>query len=122
MDQNTATTSTIDMGVRDEDLARIIGGSVPPRSDLVAVLQHWAAVHPDSPAFYFTDGENPELDQCLTFGQLDASARNIAGYLQKLGGKGQRVLLLYPPVLDFVNGFFWLLVRGCYGGSRLSAA
>ncbi|MEZ6077490.1 MAG: AMP-binding protein [Pirellulaceae bacterium] len=111
MDQQTAIASLIEMGVGDEDLRRIIG-SVPPRTDLVAVLQHWAAERGDQPAFYFTDGERVEDDLCMTFAELDLAARNVAGYLQKLGGKGQRVLLLYPPVLDFVIGFFGCLYAG----------
>jgi len=111
MDQHTAIAPLIDMGVDDEDLRRIIG-SVPPRTDLVAVLQHWAAERGDQPAFYFTDGEEGDDDLCMTFAELDLAARNVAGYLQKLGGKGQRVLLLYPPVLDFVIGFFGCLYAG----------
>lgn len=111
MDQHSAIASLLDIGVSDEDLRRIIG-SVPPRTDLVAVLQHWAAERGEQPAFYFTDGEEGEDDLCLTFAELDLAARNVAGYLQKLGGKGQRVLLLYPPVLDFVIGFFGCLYAG----------
>ncbi len=112
MDHTSATDMLIDPGVRDEDLQRVIGIPVPPRTDLVAVLQHWARVRGDQPAFYFTDGEDGEEDLCLTFAELDSAARNVAGYLQKLGGKGQRVLLLYPPVLDFVIGFFGCLYAG----------
>ncbi len=112
MDRNSATASILPKGVRDEDLRRVIGVNVPPRTDLVAVLQHWARERSDQPAFYFTDGEDGDDDLCLTFAELDLAARNVAGYLQKLGGKGQRVLLLYPPVLDFVIGFFGCLYAG----------
>jgi 8-amino-7-oxononanoate synthase/acyl carrier protein len=109
MNHNTATVA---QGVRDSDLKRFMGEDAPPRTDLVSVLQHWASIRPDSPAFYFTDGENPQDDQCLTFSQLDAAARNVAGHLQKHNAGGQRVLLLYPPVLDFVIGFFGCLYAG----------
>jgi 8-amino-7-oxononanoate synthase/acyl carrier protein len=112
MDQNSAIASNLELGVRDEDLRRILGAQVPPRTDLVAVLQHWARQRGDQPAFYFTDGEGGDDDLQLTFAELDLAARNVAGYLQKLGGKGQRVLLLYPPVLDFVIGFFGCLYAG----------
>lgn len=112
MDHHSATASILDTGVCDEDLKRIIGANVPPRTDLIAVLQHWAQVRGDQPAFYFTDGEEEDDDLRLTFAELDLAARNVAGYLQKLGGKGQRVLLLYPPVLDFVIGFFGCLYAG----------
>ena len=83
---------------------------LPPRTDLVAVLQHWAVHRPDRVAFYFNDGEGEEIS--LTYSQLDAAARNVGGYLQKQGAAGQRVLLIYPPVLDFVAGFFGCLYAG----------
>ena len=72
---------------RPLDLERYLGSQPPPRTDLVAVLQHWAKVRGESPAFYFADREGDE-DQVLTYAQLDAGARNLAGYLQKLGGAG----------------------------------
>ena len=79
MDQHSAIAPLIEMGVGDEDLQRIIG-SVPPRTDLVAVLQHWAAERGDQPAFYFTDGEEGQDDLCLTFAQLDlAGVGNFGG-------------------------------------------
>lgn len=93
------------------DVSPFLGTQPPPQTDLVAVLQHWARTQPDRPAFYFADHERPD-DLCLTYGDLDAKARNLAGFLQKLGGTGQRVLLLYPPVLDFVIGFFGCLYAG----------
>jgi acyl-CoA synthetase (AMP-forming)/AMP-acid ligase II len=46
-------------------------------------------------------------------GALDHKARAIGAWLQDHGARGQRVLLLYPPSLEFLEGFF-----GClYGGS-----
>ncbi len=93
------------------DVSPFLGEQPPPLTNLVAILRHWAKVRGDQPAFYFTDGEDGP-DQCLTFAELDARARNLAGFLQKLGGAGQRVLLLYPPVLDFVVGFFGCLYAG----------
>ncbi|MEM8734560.1 MAG: aminotransferase class I/II-fold pyridoxal phosphate-dependent enzyme [Planctomycetota bacterium] len=113
MDQLTATTSAPLDSVMDREINRFIGEPTPPRSDLVAVLQHWATVKPDAVAFYFTDGENYDADQKITFGELDAAAKSVAGYLQKSGlAHGERVLLIYPPVLDFVIGFFGCLYAG----------
>ncbi|MCC6508134.1 MAG: aminotransferase class I/II-fold pyridoxal phosphate-dependent enzyme [Pirellulaceae bacterium] len=86
------------------------GAHLPPRTDLAAVLQHWAVHRPDRVAFFFSDGEGDEIS--LTYAQLDAAARNVGGYLQKQGAAGQRVLLVYPPVLDFVVGFFGCLYAG----------
>ncbi|MCA9193624.1 MAG: aminotransferase class I/II-fold pyridoxal phosphate-dependent enzyme [Planctomycetales bacterium] len=98
--------------VSEPDLKQLVGSDMPPRTDLVAVLRHWAKTRSDAPAFYFTDGENYDQDLCITFGQLDAQARKVAAYLQRQGATGQRVLLLYPPVLDFVAGFFGCLYAG----------
>lgn len=87
------------------------GAPQPPRSDLAAVLQHWAVHRPERVAFYYTDGDEGQ-EISLTYAQLDAAARNVGGYLQKLGASGQRVLLVYPPVIDFVIGFFGCLYAG----------
>lgn len=113
MHQLTATTVP-PSGVQDADLHRFIGENPPPRTNLVEILRHWAEHRPDAPAFYFTDGEDEGADQCLTYGELDAAAQNVAGYLQTFGKitGGQRVLLVYPPVLDFVVGFFGCLYAG----------
>lgn len=113
MHQLTATKPVLPAGITDADIQRYVGSDLPPRTHLVAVLQHWAARQPDRPAFFFTDGEDYEKDVCLTFGELDAAAKSVAGYLQKLGTtSGQRVLLVYPPVLDFVIGLFGCLYAG----------
>ncbi len=107
------TTSSLARYTEDSplNLDQFLGDQPPPRTNLVAVLQHWAKVRGDSPAFFFADREGDE-DLCITYAQLDAAARNLGGYLQKLGGAGQRVLLLYPPVMDFVIGFFGCLYAG----------
>ena len=57
-------------------------------------------------AFHFTDVES--LDLTYTYSELWEEVRGLAGYLQ---GKcrirpGDRVLLLYPPCIDFITGFF----------------
>lgn len=115
MDHQTAIASENYLGVAEAELQRILEGKLPPRTDFPSVLRHWAEVRGDKPAFYFTDGENPESDQCLTFKQLDEAARHVAGYLQSPHvqvSRGQRVILLYPPVIDFVIGFLGCLYAG----------
>src|ERR1044072_1846990 len=60
---------------------------------------------------FLVDGETEEVS--LTYGELDARARAIAARLQRLGAFGERVLLLYPPDLEYIAAFF-----GClYGGA-----
>ncbi|MBX3422319.1 MAG: aminotransferase class I/II-fold pyridoxal phosphate-dependent enzyme [Pirellulaceae bacterium] len=100
------------IGVDESHFHHFTGQAVPPRTDLVSVLQHWARHYPDRPAFYFSDGEDYVHSQCITYGQLDLAARNLAGYLQRLNVAGQRVLLVYPPVMDFLVGFFGCLYAG----------
>jgi len=93
------------------DVSKYISAAVP-QTDLVSAAQFWAQRTPDNPVFYFTDGEGGE-DVCLTYRQLDRAARAVAARLQSGGSAvGQRVLLLYPPGLDFVVGFFGTLYAG----------
>jgi 8-amino-7-oxononanoate synthase/acyl carrier protein len=113
MDQLSAPTFPLQQRLQESDMTAFQGEDPPPRSDLVAVLKHWAQVQPDTVAYYFTDGDNPDQDISLTFSELEAAARDVAGYLQKSGiSRGERVLLIYPPVLDFVIGFFGCLFAG----------
>src|SRR5262249_32608281 len=66
---------------------------------------------PDRLAYAFlTDGEVEETS--LTYGELDRMARSGAALLQSMGATGERVLLLYPPGLDFVAAFFGCLYAG----------
>ena len=82
-----------------------------PTTHIVDCLRFWASELPSQPAFYFLqDGEGDEI--CWTFAELDRKARAVAAALQSLGLKGQRVLLLYPPGLDFVAGFYGCLYAG----------
>ncbi|MEM6779829.1 MAG: aminotransferase class I/II-fold pyridoxal phosphate-dependent enzyme [Planctomycetota bacterium] len=72
----------------------------------VSILRHWEQSRGDQSAFLFTDGEGSDVS--LTYGQLWDEVRGLAGYLQGRCGirPGDRVLLLYPPGLDFVIGLF----------------
>lgn len=85
-----------------------IGDNDPnrPIDHFVSILRHWAETRGEQPAYYFTDGES--LEQQITYGELWREVCGLAGYLQGRCGirTGDRVLLLYPPGLDFVTGFF----------------
>lgn len=88
------------------DLQHFFGNQSPPRDHFVSVLRHWAEHRPDDTAYIFTDIES--VEERLTFAQLWDEVHGLAGYLQ---GRcrvrsGDRVLLVYPPGLDFVIGFF----------------
>src|SRR5437762_5245349 len=59
-------------------------------------------------AFCRDDGERSEH----TYGELQRRARAIAADLQRRMGGGERVLLVFPPGLEFVSAFFGCLYAG----------
>src|SRR5215203_1379522 len=78
---------------------------------LVEMLRGRALADPARQAYTFlTDGEMQEVH--LTCGELDQRARAIGASLQAAGAKGERVLLLYPPGLEYVAAFFGCLYAG----------
>src|SRR6185436_14851726 len=81
-----------------------------PRS-LVAALRGQAALHPGRRAFTFLADGEVESER-LTYRALDRRARAIAASLARHAGAGERVLLLFPPGLDFVAAFFGCLYAG----------
>jgi amino acid adenylation domain-containing protein len=75
------------------------------------VLRARAAERPEQAAFTFlADGES-EAGR-LTYADLDRAASAIAAVLRESVPAGERVLLLYPPGLDFIAAFFGCLVAG----------
>ena len=80
-------------------------------ANLVQLLQYRAETDPNEPAFlYLTNGVDNEL--VMTNAGLDRHARQIAAWLQERNMFGQRVLLLYPPGLEFIAAFFGCLYAG----------
>ncbi len=76
---------------------------------LVALLRHWATTTPDALAYTFLkDGRTEGLR--YTYRELDEHARTIAVALAK--AQGERALLLYPPGIEFLAGFFGALYAG----------
>jgi acyl-CoA synthetase (AMP-forming)/AMP-acid ligase II/7-keto-8-aminopelargonate synthetase-like enzyme/acyl carrier protein len=83
----------------------------PPPTNLIDRLEYWAAEQGDEIAFYYlVDGEEEELR--ITYAQLLKRVQAIAAELMDRGLTGQRVLLLYPPGLEFVEGFYACLYAG----------
>ncbi|MBI3806335.1 MAG: AMP-binding protein, partial [Nitrospirae bacterium] len=84
---------------------------IPPAVTLLDVMRWRADRRPDQVAYVFLrDGVT--CDTVLTYGDLDAKARSIAGYLQSRFMPGERLLLVYPPGLDFVQAFWGALYAG----------
>jgi amino acid adenylation domain-containing protein len=80
-------------------------------SNLVDLLQRQVQQRPLQNTYTFLiDGEAEEVD--LTYEQVDRRARAIAARLQSLNATGERVLLLYPPGLDYITAFWGCLYAG----------
>ncbi|CAD1792142.1 amino acid adenylation domain-containing protein [Xanthomonas euroxanthea] len=81
---------------------------------LLDVLCHRAAdasCTRDKVAFTFlgSDGETP---RSLTFFQLDRAARGLAVHIRAHAVPGDRVMLVYPPGLDYIIAFFACVYAG----------
>ena len=83
----------------------------PEWSTLVELLR-WRSQHqPDRLAYTFlSDGATEESS--LTYSELDQNARAVAAWLQSQTTRGERVLLLYPPGLEYITAFFGCLYAG----------
>ena len=83
-----------------------------PATTLVGVLRSRAERQGEDLAYTFLlDGERAEAH--LTYAELDRRARGLAATLAREGiGDGARVLLLYPPGLDYIAAFFGCLYAG----------
>lgn len=83
-----------------------------PAGDTILDVLRWRAEHqPDQVAYvYLRDGLT--ADAVLTYRDLLARACSIAGSLQARFAAGERILLVYPPGLDFVQAFWGTLYAG----------
>jgi len=93
--------------MRSRNLSEAVNGPLT----LVDLLRARAATHPDRLAYIFlADGEAEEGR--VTYGELDRRARAIGAWLQPFAAGEERVLLLYPPGLDYIAAFFGCLYAG----------
>ena len=75
-------------------------------------LLHYRTLHqPEQTNYTFLQDGETETDS-FTYQILERQAQAIAANLQSLEAKGERVLLLYPPGLEFMAGFFGCLYAG----------
>jgi acyl-CoA synthetase (AMP-forming)/AMP-acid ligase II len=80
-------------------------------SSLVELLCYRSQNQPSKTAFIFlSDGETKT--HSVTYQTLNQQARAIAHLLQTVISQGDRVLLLYPPGLEFISAFFGCLYAG----------
>jgi acyl-CoA synthetase (AMP-forming)/AMP-acid ligase II len=80
-------------------------------STLVELLQCRANLENSRIGYIFlNDGETDEVR--ITYGELDRQARAIAAWLQSRRAQAERVLLLYPPGLEYLAAYFGCLYAG----------
>ena len=92
-------------------LEKLLAPFKPPTTSFVHRLRYWLDEQPEQMAFSFLiDGDVNATS--YSYLELDRRARIIAQRLQAMGMEGERALLLYPPGLDFVAGFFGCLYAG----------
>ncbi|HWM71945.1 MAG TPA: aminotransferase class III-fold pyridoxal phosphate-dependent enzyme [Steroidobacteraceae bacterium] len=82
-----------------------------PFSNFVEILRRRAIEQADHEAYILLSGRGEALGS-LTYSAFDERARTIAAWLQARCSPGDRVLLLYPPGLDYICGFFGCLYAG----------
>src|SRR5262247_235256 len=80
-------------------------------STLVDLLR-WRAEERGEQRLYTFLGDGEEETAVLTFAELDSRARILGAQLQSMNAQGERVLLLYPPSMDFIVAFFGCLYAG----------
>ncbi|MFP2911771.1 fatty acyl-AMP ligase, partial [Pyxidicoccus sp. 3LFB2] len=76
---------------------------------LLDLLDRRVANTPDSLLYRFLEDE---AEPTLSYAQLSGHARRIAATLQAVAGAGERAVLLYPPGLEYIAGFFGCLYSG----------
>ena len=82
-----------------------------PTATLVDILRYRASERPKQNVYTFLmDGESQEAN--LSYEELEQKAKAIAAYLQSICSPQERVLLLYPPGLDYIEAFFGCLYAG----------
>lgn len=77
----------------------------------VDICRQRAQEQGDQTAFIFLSARDAEPTE-ISYGELDLRARKLAAYLQQELEPGSRVLLLFPPGLDFIAAFLGCLYAG----------
>ena len=70
-------------------------------------FNHFLQEHPDQLLYVFLD-KHGKIKESYTYREFDEKTKLLAGYLQERNhlGKGERILLAYPPGLEMICAFF----------------
>ena len=83
---------------------------LPPSNYSLADLFEFSCRRKPEDLAYAFVRDTLELDNQLTYGELERTVRSLAGHLARRVQPGTRALLLYPPGLDVVCAF-WACMR-----------
>lgn len=77
----------------------------------VELLRTRASLESTRPAYIFLeDGETTE--ERISYSELDLRARSVANLLNSMTKPGDRVMIIYPPGIDYIAAFFGCLYAG----------
>jgi acyl-CoA synthetase (AMP-forming)/AMP-acid ligase II len=99
---------------RSSAIQSVGDGGLAGNGTVVDVLRHRAAQSPRRVVYTFVDDKGAEV-RSITLGELLARATDVAAMLQQGDAKvakGDRVVLCYPPGLDFAVGFWGCMLAG----------
>ncbi len=86
-------------------------GPYPDNLVITDLLKHHAESSPEKKAYiYLRDGENDE--ESITFSELYNASLNIAFKLTELNAVNERILMLFPPGMEFIKAFYGCLLAG----------
>ena len=88
-----------------------VAEDLPGPQSLVDVLRYRAARQPGDYAYIFLSDRGQEVAR-LTFAELERLAAIVAARLSSHTHPGDRVLLVFPPGLDFLISFYGCLLAG----------
>ena len=97
------------------DLQQHFSNQAPPRDHFISVLEHWAEHRSDDTAYLFTDVES--VEQKLSYAELLAEVRGLAGYMQKPMSDTQR-RSCFAFVSTRIRFCHWFLRMSCDRGDR----
>lgn len=75
-------------------------------NNFIEILDKRSLINKDEKLFTFLSGD---VIKSVTFFELDQKVKKLAYILNSMKLKGERALLLYPPGLEYIIGFFGCL-------------
>lgn len=89
----------------------MVGGKmigIDAHRTIAEILRSRSSRKPDQVAFRFLADDALSCSE-ITYGELDASARRIASWIQSQDGPAHPIPLIFPAGLDFIRAFFGCL-------------